>query len=77
MKLPKEFVLHSLRHTMLSRLGVKPEPMYSASCISRDAAAELNLAKCEVAEAETRAEAVGGSVVPAKSPTSKRWRSGK
>ena len=96
LKLPKEFVLHSLRHTMLSHLGEAGADVFSIMRIAGHSSAtvsrryvrptpegleraferlqELNLAKFEVAEAETRAEAVGSSVVPANSLTPKKRR---
>jgi len=52
LKLSKEFVVHSLRHTMLMRLGE----------VGADAA------KFEQAAAEGKAEAVGRSDVPKESP---------
>jgi len=90
LKLPKDFVVHSLRHTMLTRLGeagadaftimriaghssvtvsqryVHPTPEGMERAFQR--LENLNAAKFAQVEAETRAEAAGGSRVPTKSP---------
>ena len=94
LKLSKDFVVHSLRHTMLTRLGeagadaftimkiaghssvtvsqryVHPTPEGMERAFQR--LEELNATKFEEAEAEAKkAQAVGGSHLPAKVPTVK------
>jgi integrase len=92
-KLPADFVIHSLRHTMLTRLGeagadaftimriaghssvtvsqryVHPTPEGMERAFER--LEDLNALKFEQAEAEEKAEAAGGSRLPAKVATSK------
>ncbi len=99
LKLPQDFVIHSLRHTMLTRLGeagadaftimriaghssvttsqryVHPTPEGMERAFER--LEDLNTVKFEQAEAEAKAEAAGGSSVPAKVPTVKTSRSRK
>src|SRR5690349_12343108 len=94
--LPKDFVIHSLRHTMLTRLGeagvdaftimriaghssitvsqryVHPTPEGMERAFER--LEDLNAQKFQQAEAETKAEAAGGSRLPAKVPTRKTSR---
>jgi integrase len=96
LKLPADFVIHSLRHTMLTRLGeagadaftimriaghssvtvsqryVHPTPEGMERAFER--LEDLNAVKFEQAEAEAKAEAAGGSKIPAKVPTSKMPR---
>ena len=97
LKLPKDFVLHSLRHTMLTRLGEAGADVFSIMRIAGHSSVatsqryvhltpegleraferlqDLNSTKFQIAEAETLAEAVGTSRVPAKTPTVKKYRS--
>jgi integrase len=99
LKLPADFVIHSLRHTMLTRLGeagadaftimriaghssvtvsqryVHPTPEGMERAFER--LEDLNAVKFEQAETEKKAEAAGGSGVPAKVPTVKLGRSRK
>ena len=96
LKLPADFVIHSLRHTMLTRLGeagadaftimriaghssvttsqryVHPTPEGMERAFER--LENLNAEKFEQVEAEAKAEAAGGSRVPAKVPTVKKPR---
>jgi len=97
LKLPADFVIHSLRHTMLTRLGeagadaftimriaghssvtvsqryVHPTPEGMERAFER--LEDLNAVKFEQAKAEAKAEAAGGSGVPAKVTTVKKQRS--
>jgi integrase len=94
LKLPQDFVIHSLRHTMLTRLGeagadaftimriaghssvtvsqryVHPTPEGMERAFER--LEDLNALKFEQAKAEEKAEAAGGSSLPAKVATSKK-----
>ena len=94
LKLPADFVIHSLRHTMLTRLGeagadaftimriaghssvttsqryVHPTPEGMERAFER--LEDLNAEKFEQVEAEAKAEAAGGSRLPAKVPTAKK-----
>jgi integrase len=94
LKLPEDFVVHSLRHTMLTRIGeagadaftimriaghssvtvsqryVHPTPEGMERAFER--LEKLNAVKFEQAEAEGKAEAAGGSMVPTISPTAKK-----
>lgn len=96
LKLPADFVVHSLRHSMLTRLGeagadaftimriaghgsvtvsqryVHPTPEGMERAFER--LEDLNAEKFEQVEAEAKAEAAGGSRVPAKVPTAKTQR---
>jgi integrase len=96
-ELPKDFVIHSLRHTMLTRLGeagadaftimkiaghssvtvsqryVHPTPEGMERAFER--LEELNAGKYQTAEAEAKAEAACGCVLPANFATVQKQRS--
>ena len=94
LKLPSGFVIHSLRHSMLTRLGEAGADAFTIMRIAGHSSVVtsqryvhqtpegmerafeqlegLNVEKFEQAEAEARAEAAGGSRVPAKVPTAKK-----
>ena len=96
---PKDFVIHSLRHTILTRLGeaaadaftIKRIAGHSTVTVSQryvhttpgglerafERLENLNAAKFELAEAEAKAEATGGSKVPTNSPDNRRTSIGK
>jgi integrase len=96
---PKDFVIHSLRHIILTRLGeagadaftIMPIAGHSTVTVSPryvhttqgglersfERLENLNAAKFELAEAEAKAEATGGSKVPTNSPTIEELRSAK
>jgi integrase len=99
LKLPKDFVIHSLRHTMLTRLGEAGADAFTIMKIAGHSSVTVsqryvhptpegmdrafdrleshNAEKYGQVEAEAKAEAAGGSRVPANFTTVKKTRSAK
>jgi len=96
LKLPADFVIHSLRHTMLTRLGEAGADAFTITKIAGHSSVtvsqryvhptpegmeraferleELNAGKYQTAEAEAKAEAAGGSRLPANFTTARTRR---
>jgi len=99
LKMPADFVIHSLRHTMLTRLGEAGADAFSIMKIAGHSSVTVsqryvhptpegmdrafdrleshNAEKYGQAEVEAKAEAAGGSEVPANSTIVKKRRSAK